>query len=256
VFFLALVADVTDTPVWFLGSATAVLAAATIALAVFTRRALGQLGVAISELEEVQRDREVAVFSDFGRRWEGEEMTEALHIELEYSAEALRRLFTRAGHDPYRNPFKERRRLREAKRRVVLLRVPNYFEDVAFIAKSRELGARDSPRLSAGPAGVRHAVDGEVCGELEAPDSDRSRHLAVNDETVDRWIHIDRAAERDVDREAATSNDGNCVVRPIKVVPVDVRRRSATLVYLTCFQAFEGLSARHDIELKGRHLRR
>jgi len=131
-----LVADVTDTPVWFLGSATAVLAGATIALAVFTRRALGQLKVAIRELEEVQRDREVAVFSDFGRRWESQEMTEALHIELEYSAEALRRLFTRAGHDPYRNPFKERRRLREARRRVVLLRVPNYFEDAAFIAKA------------------------------------------------------------------------------------------------------------------------
>jgi hypothetical protein len=134
--FLALVADVTDTPVWFLGSATAVLAGATIALAIFTRRALGALKVAIRELEEVQRDREVAVFSDLGRRWEGQEMTEALHIELEYSAEAMRRLFTRAGHDPYRNPIKERRRLREAKRRVVLLRVPNYFEDAAFIAKA------------------------------------------------------------------------------------------------------------------------
>ena len=153
-----LVADVTDTPVWFLGSATAILAGATIALAVFTRRALGQLKVAIRELEEVQRDREVSVFSDFGRRWEGQEMTEALHIELEYSAEALRRLFTRAGHDPYRNRLKERRRLREAKRRVVLLRVPNYFEDAAFTAKARGLEGElfaenfEGARLHRGPA--------------------------------------------------------------------------------------------------------
>ena len=65
----ALVADVTDTPVWFLGAATAVLAAATIALAIFTRRALGQLKTALRELEEVQRDREVSVFSELGRRW-------------------------------------------------------------------------------------------------------------------------------------------------------------------------------------------
>jgi hypothetical protein len=133
----ALVADVSDTPVWFLGGATAILAGATIALAVFTRRALGQLKVAIRELEEVERDRQVSVFSDFGRRWESREMTEALHIELEYSADALRALFRRAAvRDPLRNPAKERRRMRDAKRRVVLLRVPNYFEDAGFIAKA------------------------------------------------------------------------------------------------------------------------
>ena len=132
----ALVADVTDTPVWFLGAATAVLAAATIALAIFTQRALGQLKTALRELEEVQRDREVSVFSELGRRWEGREMTESLQLELEYTAEALRALFRRAGRDPSRNPIRERRRLREAKKRILLLRVPNYFEDAAFIAKA------------------------------------------------------------------------------------------------------------------------
>lgn len=132
----ALVAEVTDTPVWVLGGATILLAAATIAVAIAAWRAFDQLKVAIRELEEVQRDREVAIFSDFGRRWEGREMTEALHTELEYSAEGLRALFKRASRAPSRNPFKDRRRIREGKKRVVLLRVPNYFEDAAFIAKA------------------------------------------------------------------------------------------------------------------------
>jgi hypothetical protein len=132
----ALVADVTDTPVWFLFGATVALAVVTGGLATAAWLALRQLAVAVQELEEVKRDRHVQVFSDLGSRWEGREMTEALHIELEYTAEALRALFRRAGGPPSRNPLKERRRLREAKRRVVLLRVPNYFEDAAFIAKA------------------------------------------------------------------------------------------------------------------------
>lgn len=120
---------------WWLFWATVALALATGILAYAACRALGQLRVALAELDEVRTDRHVQVFADLGRRWESAEMTEALMVEVGYTAEGLARLFSRASERPSTNPIKERRRLRDARRRTILLRVPNYFEDAALIAK-------------------------------------------------------------------------------------------------------------------------
>src|SRR5438132_13803022 len=125
----AAVADVTDTPVWFLFAATVAVATVTGVLAIAAIRALRQLEVAVEQLDEVKRDRHVQVFSDLGRRWESLEMSEALEREKDYRPADLVALFERAGRKPTRNPFKEGQRRRAAKETVVLLRVPNYFED-------------------------------------------------------------------------------------------------------------------------------
>jgi hypothetical protein len=140
--FSTLVAEATDKPVWFLFIATGVLALVTGALAWAAWKALGQLRVglqqlkvAVDQLEEIKRDRHVQVFTDMGTRWASQEMTEALQMEVDYTAESLARLFERASRDPSWNPMREYRRKRAEKATVVLLRVPNYFEEAATIAR-------------------------------------------------------------------------------------------------------------------------
>src|SRR5947207_7847244 len=133
---MALIADVTNEPVWFLFGATVALALVTAALAVAAILALRQLAVAVEELEEVKRDRHVEVFSDFGRRWESREMTEALEAEKDFRPQELVELFEKANRDPSWNPLRERTRKRAAKLTVLLLRVPNYFEDAGMVYRA------------------------------------------------------------------------------------------------------------------------
>jgi hypothetical protein len=120
--------------------ATLALVVATGVLAVAAIKGLGQLRVAVQQLDEVRADRNVLIFSDFGLRWEGEPMTEALVLAQKFSGEELAALFKR-GADGTRltNPFKERRRQREERERVILLRIPSYFEDVAIVAQAGSL---------------------------------------------------------------------------------------------------------------------
>jgi hypothetical protein len=122
---------------------------ATTALAIAAIRALGQLRVAVEQLDVVRRDRHVEVFSDLGRRWEGPEMTEALALEDDYTGEELAKFFVRAPIAPSANPFREYRRKAEARARIVLLRVPNYFEDAMMIAKQEVLKPTSSESTSA-----------------------------------------------------------------------------------------------------------
>jgi hypothetical protein len=101
--------------------------------------ALDQLRIAVDQLEEVKRDRHVDVLDEMGRRWESREMTEALQLEAEYTPQSLVRLFEHAARRPSRNPARERSRRRARKETIVLLRVPNYFEDAATIARAGSL---------------------------------------------------------------------------------------------------------------------
>jgi hypothetical protein len=64
---------------------------------------------ALYQLEEVKRDRHVEVLDAMGRRWESDQMTEALQMEVDHTPESLVR------------------------------RVPNYFEDAATIARAGSL---------------------------------------------------------------------------------------------------------------------
>jgi hypothetical protein len=137
----AFIGDVTNTPVWWLFGATAALAAVTTALAAAAVLALRQLGLAVEELEEVKRDRHVEVFSEFGRRWESREMTEALEIEKDYRPAQLVALFEKANRKPSGNPLRDRPRKQAAKKTVLLLRVPNYFEDAGMIYRAGGLDA-------------------------------------------------------------------------------------------------------------------
>jgi hypothetical protein len=124
---------------WLTALATVALVAVTGVLAGAAWRALAQLGVAIDQLEEVKRDRHVQVLDEMGRRWEGREMTEALQMAVDYTPESLVRLFERAARPRSRNPMRERRTRRARRDTIVLLRVPNYFEDAAMIARAGSL---------------------------------------------------------------------------------------------------------------------
>jgi hypothetical protein len=95
-------AQTTDAPTWALFAATVVLAIATIGLFSVTGvlafaaiRALRQLRLAVEQLEEVRKDRQTEIFAELGRRWDGQEMTEALFKEKNYDAAQLARLFAR-----------------------------------------------------------------------------------------------------------------------------------------------------------------
>ncbi len=91
---------------------------------------------ALRQLAEARSDRHVAVLLELGRRWEEPPMTEALTLSRIYGREGLRRLFTGdMPTSPFKNPLKERQRQRVIKHRLLLLHVPNYYEDSAMVAQ-------------------------------------------------------------------------------------------------------------------------
>jgi hypothetical protein len=94
---------------WLTALATLALVAVTGVLAAAAWRALDRLRIAIDQLEEVKRDRHVEVLDEMGRRWEGEEMTQALQMAVGYTPEGLVRLFERAARPRSGNPMRDRR---------------------------------------------------------------------------------------------------------------------------------------------------
>jgi hypothetical protein len=124
-----------DVANWLLAAGTLLLAGVTGVLALAAWRALGQLKVALEELDEIKRDRHVQVFSDMGSRWGSAEITEALQMEVGHTAESLARLFNRYKRPRSSNPVVEYRRRRAERAAIVLLRIPNYFEEAGMIAK-------------------------------------------------------------------------------------------------------------------------
>ncbi len=102
------VAEASDTPVWWLFGATAFLALAAV-------RALAQL-------TEVKTDRHLQFLSDFGRRWDDPQLWEARQKQFSIPNDELPFLVEKwfATRDP------------EAADVPVLLRVPNFFEDLAI----------------------------------------------------------------------------------------------------------------------------
>jgi hypothetical protein len=165
-----LLADVTNTPVWWLFGATLLLATVTGVLAVAAFRALQQLSVAVEQLEEVKRDRHVQVFIEMGRRWEGREMTEALVREIDYAPDGLVRLTQRAAGAHTCNPIARRRKKRAGKELTVLLRVPNYFEDVGTLAKAGTLEAAVIVEAFGGVAADEWRVWGPAVKKLQETD--------------------------------------------------------------------------------------
>lgn len=105
----------TDKPVWFLFAATAVLALAAL-------RALGQLS-------ESKTDRHLQVLSDFGRRWDEPSLVEARTKQWEIPNDQLLGLVTKwfEHREPKDSPV------------PLLLRIPNYFEDLAITVDAGNL---------------------------------------------------------------------------------------------------------------------
>jgi hypothetical protein len=144
-----LVADVTDTPVWFLFAATVGLGLVTLALVIAAWRALDelevgvrQLEVTVKQLEEVKKDRHVDVFLSFGIRWDEAAMSEALERESNYSRADLERMVELSQSAVSPNPIKKRARRRAERELVVLKRVPNYFEDLSLVTQTGALDIR------------------------------------------------------------------------------------------------------------------
>src|SRR4051794_4472514 len=98
----------TDKPVWFLFGATAFLAAAA--------------WFALGQLREVRTDRHIKFMSDFGQRWDAPHVWDARERQAGVSnvelADLVRLWYTT--------------RDESAKEVPILLRVPNFFEDLAL----------------------------------------------------------------------------------------------------------------------------
>lgn len=120
------VAHTTDTPVWWLFFATVALVVVTGVVAVAAWRGLRALSAAID-------DRHADVFSDLGQRWSGPEMTAALIREMDFTPEELVALYSEKIPKSL-VPWRERRRQKQARDKVILLRIPSYFEDAVITA--------------------------------------------------------------------------------------------------------------------------
>jgi len=126
---LTAAAHTSDTPVWWLVGATFALVAVTAGLAYAALRALGQLKLAVEQLDEVRRDRHVQVLSDFGRRWDEPHLWEAREKQFGIASDRLRDLVG----------VWFARRDRSASDVPILLRVPNFFEDLSIMVEAGKL---------------------------------------------------------------------------------------------------------------------
>jgi hypothetical protein len=142
-----LVADVTDTPVWFLFGATVGLALVTLLLFLAAWRALGdlevgikQLAVTVQQLQEAKIDRHIQVWMDFGKRWDDPALTEAQVLAPNFSRVELARTVDTAYRGRSRwNPIKNRRTQRANVYLNVLLRIPNFCEDLGAVVRKGTL---------------------------------------------------------------------------------------------------------------------
>lgn len=106
-------------------AATWATAIATAAIAIVALFALRQIG-------EVRKDRHVAFISEMGSRWDDERMVEARNRAILYTKPQLAELVRVARPDERKNSPQEERARQEL---LLLLRIPNFFEDLSSIAR-------------------------------------------------------------------------------------------------------------------------
>jgi hypothetical protein len=82
---------------------------------------------AVKQLDETRRDREIQLIAELGRRWDDDRMAEARDKQLEYTSEELCEEVVRWLEDP---------KSRDSQLLLLLLRVPNFFEDLAVMVES------------------------------------------------------------------------------------------------------------------------
>jgi hypothetical protein len=100
------------------------VAGGTIALALAALWALRAVG-------EARRDRHVQILVAMGRRWEAAEITEALQNSRDYTPNELALLVEASRTGPKGDP----KRAVAEKKLIVLMRVPNYFEDAGLMSR-------------------------------------------------------------------------------------------------------------------------
>jgi hypothetical protein len=119
---LLFASSTTDKPVWFLFGATAVLALATVGLVAAAIKALGQVA-------EIKTDRHLQFISEYGRRWDGETLREARDKQAQMPNSDLAN-FVALWLDlrqPVSSPV------------PLLLRIPNFFEDLGITADAGKI---------------------------------------------------------------------------------------------------------------------
>jgi hypothetical protein len=137
---------------WFTGIATFLLFVTTAVLAAAAWKALGQLKVAlrqlavtVEQLAEAKKDRHVQVFTDFGRRWDEPALTEAQILAPQFSRAELAQVVDTAYRGHSWNPLKNRRTQQANVHLNVLLRIPNFYEDLGAVV---QMGTLDLDRVS------------------------------------------------------------------------------------------------------------
>jgi hypothetical protein len=124
-----------EASAWFIAGGTFLLAAVTGGLAIAAWKALGQLDVATQQLRDAKQDRHLRALADFALRWDAPPISEALQMEPDYPNMKLARLVRHSQYEGS-HPLRKRRKRSANRKLVVLLRVPNYFEDLSSVTQS------------------------------------------------------------------------------------------------------------------------
>ncbi len=103
---------------------------------------VGTAFFALRQIAEARRDRQVQIIAELGRRWDEDQLVEARAMVVKYDNVQLADKVARALEGT------------DTKEYLELLRVPNYFEDLALMAESGGL-ERDLVRRAFGPMVTR-----------------------------------------------------------------------------------------------------
>jgi hypothetical protein len=129
-----------DVATWLIASGTFLLAGVTGVLAWAAWRALAQLhvgvqqlAVTVEQLAEAKKDRHIQVLADFGRRWDEPALTEAQILAPKFGRAELAKVVDMAYRGKSWNPFKNRDTQQANVYLNVLLRIPNFYEDLASV---------------------------------------------------------------------------------------------------------------------------
>lgn len=125
----------------FAAIATGVAAVASVVAAAGVIAAFLSVRTGVDQIAEVRRDRHVQVLGGLAERWAGSGLEESRTLMIQYRSDGIADLVQAYFDEPGKNPEVE-----------TLLRVPNFYEDVAILVDSGGLDFDLVWRAFAGPA--------------------------------------------------------------------------------------------------------